>query len=107
MQDIYKKILGLLKSYFNCNNWENLFLNGGCYWLANFLHDRISETYLVINRVDEHCALSISGKVYDVTGEISGRNFHRASDREISFMKKNYKPKFDVVELSDFLIKNI
>ena len=107
MLDTYNRVLMLLKYYFDCSNWKGLFLNGGCYWLANFLSDRISGSYLVISRVDEHCALSISGKVYDVTGEISGRNFHRASDREISFMKKNYKPKFDVVELSDFLIKNI
>lgn len=45
--------------------------------------------------------------VYDVTGRISGKNFHEATQREISFMKKNYIPRFDVKNLEGYLLEKL
>ena len=104
---LYEKLLYFLDCYFcGITSWNRLFLNGGCFWLANYLCERIPGSYLVINRLEEHCALCIEGSIYDVRGKISKCGFHKASEREISFMKKNYLPKFDVVSLEKYLEVN-
>ena len=59
--------------------------------------------YIRINRVEEHCAVAFNHGIYDVTGRISGKNFHIASPREISFMKKNYIPQFNTEKLERYL----
>ena len=43
--------------------------------------------------------------LYDIRGRISVKNFYPASEREISFMKKNYVPKFDVKKLEEYLVR--
>lgn len=106
--DTYTKVLILLDNYFKGLNWKSLFLFGGCYWFANYLHGRIPGSIIVIDRVHEHCAIQIGGKTYDVTGRVSNKNYHKASDRELSFMKKNYIPKgFDENHLKKYLDSNL
>ncbi len=78
-------------------------MNGGCYWLANMLHEKIQGSVFMINRIEGHCALYFEGGLYDVCGRISMKNFHIASAREISFMKKNYIPKFNTKALERYL----
>ena len=104
--ELYLKTLELLESYFNTKDWKRYFLHGGCFWLANYLHKRIEDSVLMINRMEEHCALLLSDGLYDVRGKISTYGFHRATEREISFMKKNYIPKFDVEMLEKHLTNN-
>lgn len=93
----------MLESYFHDQHWKTLFLKGGCYWLAELLHQGIRDSKIVINRVEEHCAVAFNNGIYDVTGRISGKNFHIASPREISFMKKNYIPQFNTEKLERYL----
>lgn len=100
---LHKEVIRLLASYFTDPGWEKLFLNGGCYWLADFLHQRINGSKLMINRVQEHCAVAFGIGLYDVTGRISHNGFHEASRREISFMKKNYIPRFRAEKLEIYL----
>lgn len=99
----YIRIMKLLKLYFAQDGWEKYFLSGGCFWLADYLHRRIRDSVIMINRVEEHCALYFEQKLYDVRGDISKYNFHRASPREIMFMKKNYIPAFDSKKLESYL----
>lgn len=94
----------MLEQYFSRKDWKTLFLNGGCYWLANLLHQGIRESTIMINKTEEHCALYFENGLYDVRGRISAKNFHRAEEREISYMKKNYVPKFDTDRLERYLI---
>lgn len=95
----------LLEMYFNGVGWQRLFLDGGCYWFANFISSRVPGSYLVINRQLEHCAVVINGKAYDILGQVGNKSgYKKANSVEISFMKKNYKPKFNVVELEKYLI---
>lgn len=99
----YWKIIKLLEGYFADKNWKNLFLTGGCYWLADVLHQGISGSVIMINRVEEHCALFFENGLYDIRGRISEKNFHMAKEREINFMKKNYQPKFDTIKLKQYI----
>lgn len=99
----YQQILSLLERYFADKNWKKLFLSGGCYWLADLLHQGIGGSIIMINRIEEHCALYFENGLYDVRGRISEKNFHAAKEREISFMKKNYLPKFDTDKVMQYL----
>ena len=99
----YRKIICALENYFTEKNWRKLFLTGGCYWFANILHQEIRDSIIMINRIEEHCALYFENGLYDVNGRISVKNFHNASEREISFMKKNYIPKFDQMKLEQYI----
>lgn len=103
----YTKVLKLMGNYFADSSWKRLFLCGGCYWFADFLHKEIRDSKIMINRMEEHCALAFANGVYDVTGRISGKNFHEATQREISFMKKNYIPRFDVKNLEGYLLEKL
>ena len=99
----YQTILNLLQSYFAEPGWQKLFLNGGCYWLANTLQQGIAGSRIMINRVEEHCALYFEKGLYDVRGKISSKDFYMAGEKELSFMRKNYVPKFDVEKLERYL----
>lgn len=101
----YERLLEALKSYFTTDNWKRLFLQGGCYWFAEILHREIPDSFLMINRIEEHCAVYFDHGLFDVRGKISQQDFHRASDKEISFMKKNYIPGFDTESLESYLWK--
>ena len=53
----YDQVLYALECYFADRRWKKLFLRGGCYWLANMLHQGIKGSIIMINRVEEHRAL--------------------------------------------------
>lgn len=99
----YRKIMDLLESYFKEKDWKRYFLNGGCYWLADYLHQVIKGSVIMINRMEEHCALYFDGGLYDVTGRISTKNYVVAGEKELNFMKKNYILKFDTYEVMRYL----
>lgn len=99
----YLSVLTALENYFHVKYWKQLFLEGGCYWLANLLHKGISGSFLMISRIQEHCGVFFDNGLYDVSGKISAKSFYRAGDRDICFMKKNYRPSFDVVRLEKYL----
>lgn len=101
--DFYATVLTILENYFAESGWKKLFLNGGCYWLADTLHQGIDRSRIMINRMEEHCALYFENGLYDVRGRISSKGFYAAGEREINFMKKNYIPKFDVKRLEQYL----
>ena len=101
----YEKFLLALEEYFNAANWKKLFLQGGCYWFANTLCQGISKSKLMINRDKEHCGLFFENGLYDVTGKISTVHFRDATEKDISFMKKNYIPHFDTQALETYLIR--
>lgn len=103
--EYYRRVLEALEHYFRGNGWQKKFLNGGCFWLASILHQGIDGSVFMINRAEEHCALYFENGLYDIRGRISAQNFHPASEREISFMKKNYVPKFDVKKLEEYLVR--
>ena len=99
----YQKLLALLAQYFSDNNWKKLFMTGGCYWLADTLHNGIGGSIIMVNRIEEHCALYFARGLYDIRGRIPQKDFHAAKERELSFMKKNYVPAFDTKRLEQYL----
>lgn len=99
----YIMVIEALKNYFNVKDWEKLFLEGGCYWLSKTLKTGIPNSDIMINRMEEHCALFFEYGLYDIRGKIPMRNFKLASDRDISFMEKNYIPHFDYKRVEGYL----
>ena len=106
-KEIYDLIISLLSSYFNRRDWRKMFLSGGCYWLANYLCSIIPNSYLVRNMNWEHCAICVNGKVYDVTGRISSKDFHKATNAEIELMQKEYVPSFNTKNREQYLTENL
>lgn len=101
--DVYWKIISLLREYFG-EDTKEMFLSGGCYYLADVLHKEIPSSHIMINRWKEHCATQIERYgIYDITGRVSAYGFCYATPRDIAFMKKNYIPKFDKEVLSPYL----
>lgn len=101
--NVYMRIIFLLREYF-AQNTEDLFLSGGCYYLADLLHKEIPSSHIMINRWKEHCATQIeSYGIYDITGKISPYQFSYATARDIAFMKKNYIPRFNTEVLSAYV----
>ncbi len=105
--EYYLTVLGLLEQYFNSKNWRKLFLEGGCYWLANKLHEGIPGSYLMLNRWEEHCGICIEHGLYDVRGKIPSLNYKYATERDLNYMKKHYIPHFDVGSLEEYLRKEM
>lgn len=103
--DYYLQLMEALRMYFDNRNWRQLFMEGGCYWLADILHRGIPSSEIMINRMEEHCAVFFSQGLYDVRGKISRKNFRIAGERDLAFMKKNYVPKFDTEKLEQYLLE--
>lgn len=101
--DTYYKVIIAIRQFYKGKDVNDLFLYGGCYWLANYLCSNIPGTYIMINRVQEHCATTIEHGLYDITGKIGKKDYTHATNRQIQFMKKNYIPKFNVKELEQYL----
>ena len=78
-------------------------MQGGCYWLADILHRRIQPSDIMINKAEEHCALYFAGGIYDVRGKISPNHYRTATGRDISYMKKQYIPGFEVGRVEEYL----
>ena len=85
-QRYYSEVMAALERYFACSGWEKYFLCGGCYWLAKILHRGIRRSIIMINRMEEHCALYFEQGLYDVTGKISAAHFFAAGPREIAYI---------------------
>lgn len=101
--EYYESLIHALEEYFNRKGWRKLFLSGGCYWLADLLNRGIRDSHIMINRIEEHCAVWFDQGLYDVRGRIPAGDFHVASEREINFMRKNYIPSFDTEKLERYL----
>ncbi|MDD5936030.1 MAG: hypothetical protein PUC65_10810 [Clostridiales bacterium] len=104
--DRYEEIIQKIKSYYGTSFREELFLQGGCYWLADYLHNHLTHSYIMINKEKEHCAIEIQNELYDITGKITSRHYVWATERNIAYMKKHYRPKFNTQALEQFLNEN-
>lgn len=99
----YEKLILTIKEYFNGKDVFYLFLHGGCYWLALTLHKYISESEIVFNRKQQHCASLIGQKVYDIRGRISSEGFRIATEKDMKYMQKHFVPCFDTEALIRYL----
>lgn len=47
---------------------------GCCYWFAHILHDRFGDqSYIVYDEIENHFATYIDGRIYDITGDVTGK----------------------------------
>lgn len=101
--EIYAKSIAAIERFFHGSDIRPLFLQGGCYWLADYLHSKMINSYIMFNKDKEHCAIEFNYKLYDITGQINSKNYVCATERQISYMKKHYQPEFDGKKLSLYL----
>ncbi len=105
--EVYRKCVQKMKEYFGERFDEQLFLQGGCYWFAEFLHRHTMQSFIMMNKEQEHCAIEIGNDLYDITGKIPKRGYKWATRRNIEYMKKQYKPSFNVTRLERYLAKEM
>ncbi len=101
--DRYEEIIQRIKIYYGSQFQEELFLKGGCYWLADYLHRHLTSSFIMMNKEQEHCAIEIQNQLYDITGKISSRRYVWANERNLAYMKKHYRPNFNVRALERYL----
>lgn len=86
-------INSILINYFNCNIYD-MFLNDYCLEYYNILKKMYPNSYMVLEKNKEHCAILINEVIYDVTGIRENVDFVLADSYDISFVNNFYK-KFD------------
>lgn len=101
--EMCEKLISGIKEYFAGKDVSNLFLHGGCYWLALTLNKYIPDSDIVINRKGQHCACLINQKVYDIRGRISSEGFSVATEKDMKYMQKHFVPCFDTDAISRHL----
>lgn len=68
----------ILKFISNFEDGKDMFLHGCCYWFAKILHSRFlydGKVEIMYNRIDNHFAALINGRLYDASGEIPKDGF--------------------------------
>lgn len=63
-----------LKRFHFSENITQVFSNGCCYWFAKILYDRFAPTHgarIMYDEVENHFGTEISGRVYDITGDVT------------------------------------
>lgn len=51
---------------------KTAFTSGLCFWFAHILHTRFPESKIVYDPVANHFAVLVRGRLYDITGEVTG-----------------------------------
>ena len=105
--EVYRKCVQKMKDYFGEQYDEQLFLQGGCFWFAEFLHRHTMQSFIMMNKEKEHCAIEIGNELYDITGKIPKRGYNWATKRNLEYMKKQYTPSFNVLKLERYLTKEM
>lgn len=101
--EIYDTIVKAIRTYLQEEDYITLFLNGGCYWFATVVADLVPNSYLMINRTQEHCAVVVEQKLYDITGPISKQGYQYADEKDVCYMKKHYWLHRNLEELNSFI----
>lgn len=102
--EVYAITIQKIKNYFGDDRAEELFLHGGCYWLADYLHRQMELSFIMFNKEKEHCAIEFCHELYDITGRISSQKYQPATERNINYMRKYYIPSFDVQQVERYLL---
>ena len=90
-------------------NSKICFLHGYCYEFAIVLQHFISNSFIVINNANDHCAIRYQGRIYDASGDITETFRGRIAEQsDISHMEDRFKKKcIGGIRISEILIKEI
>ena len=86
---IHDKVLQFITKFRNVGgNPEAIitcFTTGNCYWFARILHDRFlysleTPVAMMYNEIDNHFAVLIVDKIYDITGELPEEEYKNYVD---------------------------
>ena len=100
---IYEKLINGIKYYYKGKDIFQMFLHGGCYWLALTLHKYIPDSAIVFNQKMQHCACLFNQGVYDIRGRIHSGGFVIAGKEDMEYMKKHLVLYFDTKGLGCYL----
>ena len=101
--DIYDQIVKAIRDYLQIDDYQSMFLSGGCYWFAATVASLVPNAYLMLNRSKEHCAVMVDQRLYDITGRISKDGYVYASEKEVQYMKKHYVPRQNLTSLDMYI----
>lgn len=101
--EIYQMILTAIREYLREDDYKTLFLTGGCYWFARLVASWVPNSYLMINRTKEHCAVVVEQRLCDITGPISKEGYIYAEEKELNYMKKHYLPQSNLNALETYI----
>ena len=70
---------------------RDIFLHGQCYDFAKVLKHYITNSFIVINNNEDHCAVQFQGRIYDANGDVTDKfNGHIATEDDINYMENNF-----------------
>lgn len=72
-QDKTAKVANFLKRFHCDRDIDVVFTSGCCYWFAVILHQRFPDSRIMYSIIDNHFAAEIDGRLYDVTGDVTGK----------------------------------
>lgn|GEM_PF-1931367 len=104
--EIYASTVQALQRYFGKDAVNELFLHGGCYFFASYLHSHMKNSFIMFNKEREHCAIEFQNELYDITGKIGRKDYKIATPRQLDYMKKRYIPDFNEKDLIVYLTGN-
>ena len=91
---------------------QYIFQNGECYELALVLKHFITNSFLVIDKDYEHCAIQFHGRIYDSRGDVTSIfQGHIANEQDMDYMEDRFgipeKGYINGQRLSEWLINYI
>lgn len=69
------KVEGFIKRFHDYEKTDDTFQFGCCYWFAFILYRRFLRegAKIMYDQVENHFGTMVSGKVYDITGDVTGK----------------------------------
>ena len=67
------EVAKFLKRFHLNQDVDAVFTCGCCYWFAVILHQRFPDSRIMYDVVGNHFATEIGGRLYDVTGDVTGK----------------------------------
>ena len=91
---------------------QSIFLGGECYEFALVLKEFITNSVIVIDNKNEHCAVQFQGRIYDSRGDVTNTFKGRiAREEDIDYMEDRFgvpeKSFIDGQRISKYLINYI
>lgn len=67
------EVTNFLKRFHLARDIDVVFTSGCCYWFAAILHQRFPDSRIMYDVIGNHFVTEIGGRLYDVTGDVSGK----------------------------------
>lgn len=95
IKDFIKEIINIAnEEVYEDDGYEDardIFLCGQCYEFAKVLNHYITNSFIVINQNNDHCAVQFQGRIYDANGDVTDKFIgHIATEKDINCFENNF-----------------